>query len=219
MEPNNPYPQYNPPTNNQQPVSGPNPYDFILNSSGTKKKFFRTNNTQNNFYLVIFGLVGLIVLLFVLSSVFSSPPLINTVDVTNTLQVQQEIIHLTSFPTNNNVTSPDISDSLNYSNSTVGIVIASQQSALISYLKGINIVINSSTIALGISNKLDNQLSTALSGGNFDSIFKQDLINQINIYKTSLATTFSTSRGIHGKALLSNDYKSLSLLLNALNQS
>ncbi len=210
------------PTNINQPVqipTNPNPYDFILNNKKPHRQLIDPNNKQQMYIVAIIGGIVLIVLFMILKSILSGPPIINMQDVTTTLQTQQEIVHLTNQPGTGNLNSLNMPSSLTNTNSTVGIVVASEQTSLLNYLKLNNIKISPSVIALGINTNLDNQLITAFSNGNFNSFFKQTLINEIQVYQNSLSQTYSSATGSHGKDLLKQDYADSKLLLQALSSS
>ncbi len=214
---------FNQPSTNQTGqgavVGNPNPYDFILNNKKPKRQLIDPNNKQQMYIVTIFGFIILIVLFLILKSVFAGPPVINKTYATDTLQIQQEIVHLSSQPGSGNLNNLNMPSSLTNTNSTIGLVIASEQSSLINYLKLNGISISPNVISLGINANLDNQLVTAFSNGNFNSVFKQLLINEIQKYQGYLSLTYSSSTGTHGKALLKQDYADTKLLLFDLNNT
>ncbi len=208
--------------NNNQPTQSPlnsNPYDFILNNKKPHRQLIDPNNKQQMYVVAIFGGIVLIILFMILKSIFAGPPIMNMQDVTRTLQIQQEIVHLTTQPGSGNLNNLNMPSTLTNTNATIETVITSEQTSLLSYLKLNNIKISAAVISLGVKTGLDAELVTAFSNGNFSTFFKQTLINEIQSYQNSLLQTYSSATGSHGKALIKQDYADTKLLLQALGNS
>ncbi len=193
-----------------------NPYDFILNNSKSKNPIFNFSNKRQLFILLSVGLIFFIIIFAVINSIFAGKPAIDINSYTRTIQIEQEIVHLTSEPGTSTLTGVNLGYDLTNSNSTINLVINSQEQQLLAYLKQNGYSLSQSTVNLGLNTSVDNALVAAYGNGNFNTVFQQELLSQLNYYQQSLNTTFKLSTGINGKKLLSQFYAQNTQLIKIL---
>jgi hypothetical protein len=204
----------------QPPVQGPYtqpapaPYDFIINpeSPVARRSTLPGLPPANSLLLrVIYGVVGLIILLILFSVIkgliVGKPKLDSFVSIA---QDQQELIHLA---TNAAATAQQQSLSTGNQNvaATLELTITSNQAQITKYLSTNHLKVNTKTLSLKQNTTVDTELTNAQSAGTYNQAFQQVIESQLSSYSTDLKLAYS-SAGINGRALLSSDYKQAQLL-------
>ncbi|HET8992100.1 MAG TPA: hypothetical protein VFN31_03655 [Candidatus Saccharimonadales bacterium] len=193
-------------------VTSPEAYDFILNpetghSSTLKPKLPQSLGAKLGIGLV--ALMGIILLISIASSLFSSPS--NLPYFESVLEDQQEIVHIAT----NAQSEPDISSNNQVFVTTTIAALSSNSSALQAYLQSNGTKINSALLSLKINSAVDNELTSAESSGTFNSTFDQIARAQLNVYIEDLATA-RTKAGPQGRSLLTSFINQANLLLVSL---
>jgi hypothetical protein len=209
-----------PPTEPVQPVE---PDDFIMHPA--------TDEVSNKHALpslpglsgansllkrAIFGAVGLVALLIILSIVkglFSGTS--NLTYFVSVAQDQQEIIHLTNTQGNTTLQQNLTSASQNFA-ATANASLTSSQADILTYLANNKYKKASKQLGLKVSSQLDTQLTNAVANGTYDSTFQQILKAQLTTYLTDLNTAYQKTPGKKGRTLLNNDYIQGKLLISQL---
>lgn len=185
-------------------------YDFILNPQKPQRSVVPSSLMQR---VAIVG--GGAVLLLILASIVinllkgsdtSKPALLSVV------RQQQELIHLTD----NASSQVGISSSNSISVVTIQMSISTEQQELLAYLGQNHIKVKKADLALGINAKTDALITAAVSGGNYNSVFRSTIKDELTTYRQYLVRAFSTVKGPHGRTLIKQDVASTDLLLTQL---
>ncbi|HVX24059.1 MAG TPA: hypothetical protein VG992_01820 [Candidatus Saccharimonadales bacterium] len=192
-------------------------YDFIMDPSKGSAHLGAKPSTGVRSRLLIAAGGGIIVIIALLIGVklFSKPSPLTPV-LTAVAKQQQELIHLTGDDLNNNNESQYLSSTHSDFAITVNASVTSSQSQMLSYMQSNGVDIDTKILAQTFNSSLDDQLTTAVSAGNFDSVFTSLVAQQLKAYQTALQQAYNTVQGPVGRGLLQDDFQQTQLLLTQL---
>jgi hypothetical protein len=211
------YPQQTPPS------LPPNNYDFIMQpAQAPKQSLFKLPGGGNHSIIIRIGLIagGLIVLIILFSIVKSilikGPDLSGYVTVA---QDQQELIHLFSGAATNTTSLQALSTNDQNLTATASASLSSNQSQIITYLSNNHQKIKTKVLNLKINSALDSQLTTAQTAGTYEQTFQTVVQAQLSNYLKDLMSTYQSSSGKKGRALLKSLYAQAVLLQGQANST
>jgi len=196
----------------QQGYSAPppasNPYDFIVTpGKPPKKKIMGSNDSfVAKLVLIVGGTVILMIVIAVVVNLLIGGKT-NVTDLIAIAETQQEIIRVATK--NTTATDPTvIGVGLN-----TQLVLTTQQQKLITYLQTRGAKIGASTLASKKNATTDQQLQQATAANNFDNVFSQINIQELQGYVSSLKTSYINATSTKEKTILATDYNQAQLLL------
>jgi hypothetical protein len=158
------------------------------------------------------GLLGLVVVLIILKSLFGGGSGLTSFVVV--AQDQQELLHLA---TGVSKMQSGVSTANQNLAATTQLSVGSAQVKLIKYLAANGHNVNSKTINLKVSTSFDSQLQAALANTTYDQTFRQIMRTVLKVYMDDMKTAYSQTTGTNGHALLNDDYNQAQLLVTQLN--
>lgn len=195
-----------PPPSPGVPLTGHNPYEFIMNPNMPKKRAFGGNNA---FLMRIALLVGGLVILMIVVAVIISAlgPKSSTPGLTAIAERQQEIARIASAA-NGQTTGQDTANLA----ANVSASVTSSQQEIIAYLAAHGTKVGVKVLALDKNPQTDTLLTNAANANNYDPALVQVLSQQLATYQNLLQTTFKQTSSKTTKQLLQDCYTSASKL-------
>lgn len=199
----------------QQYPSGNSPYDFILNPPKSPKKNFLSglpggeNPFMQKLVLLISGAVLLMIVLAIMISVFTSSRSTDTKRLVDIAQTQAEIIRVAD----QGVTSASQQNVKNLA-ITAKFSVRTQQNQLITYLAKQGTKVNAEQLTLKRNASTDQKFTLAKQTSTFDTVFSQTMQTELQAYASSLKSAFDQATGKNQRALLSDDYTQVQLLIS-----
>lgn len=188
-------------------------YNFILNPTPpvrSSRGVNLPNGMLGRIGLILGGLIVLVILIAIISSLLKSPT--NNSYYLSVLQDQQELIHISTEA----ASASDITGSNQNFVSTAGLSISSSSTQLQAYLSARGYKPSAKSLALKKSKAVDNELTNAENIGNFNSTFVSISKSQLNTYLGDLRLAYSKSSGKHIRSLLSSFYSQAKLLQTSI---
>lgn len=225
-EPQSTYPQPQQPSAvqyppNQPQVYGPTTdqnsnYDFFMNEQPpvVKRSLLPAGaSLPLRIGIVAGGLIVLLVVFNLVKGLLSGPSLYPYY--LSVVQDQQSIVHI--------ATDSLQQESLNTANkdlaSTAQLTVHSSELDLAGLLEKNGNKIDAKKAGLKISAATDDRLTTAASSGNYNTVFREIMSDQLKTYMNDLSNTFDRTKNPNSKRLLKNQYSQAQLLLNQLTDS
>lgn len=193
-------------------------YDFIVNPAQPGSRSLYLGNSPKQRLLVVAGgfLILIILVIIVTKALSGGGGWANSfVDVA---QQQQALISLSGDVTTNN-SQAQLSAGNNNVASTVALAVASSQSQLLTYMKTNGQKVSTKELGLKVNPQTQQQLTSAVTSGNYDSTFQSLLQSQLNSYQLALKQAYAKAPGPKGRQLLSDDYNQANLMLTQLKQA
>ncbi len=206
--------------NNMPLGSSPQPvpdYGFIVQNS-PKKTIFKLNSGSLKFKLVVVtvGFLALLLIFIIIKGLLSTSPF-NKNDFLTVLQDQNNILNIFTQDVNSSQIQSAISTNNSNFVSEATLVLGTDQSNILSYLKNNGIVFNTTQLNLGINQSYATELNNSIGSNNLNPTFNQIISSLLTSYKSDLSTCYSAEKGPIGKQILIQDYKDANLLLKMLN--
>jgi hypothetical protein len=202
-----------------QPVTAPEPYDFIMNAgeqpAASRLPLPRLDSMPKRALLAGVGLLAVLIIFIVVKGALSGSS--NLPLFVGVAQDQQEMIHLT---TNTSTGGQQLlgAASQNFA-ATTSASLTSSQSAILTYLAANGNKVKGKQLGLKVSQQLDTQLANATAAGTYDQVFQQIMKAQLTTYLNDLNQTYQKTTGKKGRALLNSSYIQAKLLLSQLSSS
>lgn len=215
MDPQDSAPQ---PQSQPQPQPNGGNYDFIMNpAKPPRKPLLPTNSIASRLLVVVGGIFVLLIIFVVVSNLLKGSNHVLPA-LTSVGQQQQELLQLTGadLQTGSSNQAPTLSANGKNFAATVQLTVGSAQSQLTTYLLNNHYKLKKNLFSLTLSKTLDEQLSAAVSAGNFESTFDTVMQSQLKTYERVLQQAYGQVTGPKGRALLSSDYDQAQLLLTQL---
>jgi len=194
----------------QQPAT----FDFILNpNKPAKPPNILAQSSALIRILVVAGgfLVFLILFIIVKGILFKGPDFSGYVSIA---QDQQSVINLITNASGANQLSGLPTNDQNLA-ATAELVLTSNQSQVITYLKQNGHSLSSSVLSQTVDGSITSELSNAESAGDYSTVFQNLLTNQLNTYINDINKAMPSS-GVRGKALLKTLYAQAQLMVSQL---
>jgi len=220
MDPNQQQPPQYPVGGQQQPgvpnQFTPQQYDFIMGDQPKPKKPLipmpsgGSSKTQRLIFVGI-GVLVLLIIVIVFASLLSSKSKSGTENLVTVAAQQTEIVRVAKLGTTKAGSSAAKNLAL-----TTQLTVNSQKNGVVKYLLSNKRKVNNKELSATKDIKTDTSLANAETNGRFDDTFVQIIRDLLAKYQASLKTAYSAS-GPKGKALLDQDYKDVSVLLESAN--
>jgi hypothetical protein len=194
-------------------------YDFIMNSDKPTRKsrglpsLPGLNPIIGRVLVVAIGLLFLIIIFAVIKNIASGPS--NYPALLSVLQDQNELLHIAGTAD----TEPDISVNNQSFVSTINLVVGDSSSKLATYIVSNGHKPTLQEEDLKVSTTVDQNIASAESTGDFNSVFSQLASSQLKTYISDLNNAYNVTKGPNGRALLSSDYKQAVLLKKVLDSN
>jgi hypothetical protein len=208
MQPQQPY--YGPPAA-PQPTQQPN-YDFIVNPNQPvhNRSVGGPSSMIGRILVVGGGLIVLIIAFVIIKGLLSGGG--NAAAMLGVVQDQQELIHLASGAAMQQTIS---TTNKNFA-ITTQLAITSEQTQLLTYLAAQHQKISMTQQSLKISSATDTELTNSLAASTYDQTFQQVLQSELTNYGSALKLAYKQTSGPKGRKLLTDEYKTASLLQQQL---
>jgi hypothetical protein len=205
-------PQF-PTSNGEAPHENHPDYEFILNPAANhpKKMIAGETSMAKRIGIVVGGLILLIIIFSLAKSVLSKPSP-NAASLLSVVQEQQELAHVSAEASKQQGIQTTTADSA----ATITATIGTEQPQLETYIRGIGLKYKPIQYSLRVSAVTDAALATAASGGTYDQVYETTVQTVLQNYEHFLKLAYSQTTGLHGRAILTVDYNSASLLLTQL---
>jgi hypothetical protein len=197
------------------PHIDPAEYEFIMNPPKPARGItFSSENKGDRLKLIAIGGVSILIVALILAKLFSHPnPLIAAM--MPVAQEQQELLHLTT-----STVAPAAQLSANQANfvATTTVVMTSSSIQLNTYLAENKIKLNPKLLSGKIDPTVDEQLTSAISSGVFQSTYDKVMTDALQNYASALTAAQKEVTGPNGRAYLSNQLNQAQLLYKQLSQ-
>lgn len=188
-----------------------NQYDFIMQPGSAARRTMpfpvSSTNKTTKLLIVAAGLVVLVLLFGIVSSLLSKPAP-STADLIKAAQEQTELIRVAHIGDTNAVGATALNNAL-----TTETTLGSANQQLLTYLAKQHVTVSAKTLALTQNKQTDAQLSSALAASTFDTTFEDILQLQLQAYQATLKAAYTANPGPNGRQLLSQQYLGAGLLL------
>lgn len=195
----------------QIPGAGHDPYAFIMQGTPKPKKSLIPTGGSPTKRKIILG-AGLVALLAFFAIVFLLIFTSGGGSSQSTLelaQAQNELIRITGPASAREITSADIAQLAQNTNTSM----TSAQKQTLEYLIKSRKLPDAKELGMKQSSKTDSQLKTAKEAGQYDDVFYGILYKQLVAYKTQVETDYKAATGTQQKALLQKLYNDVNTLL------
>ncbi|GAC1387892.1 MAG: hypothetical protein NVS1B7_2170 [Candidatus Saccharimonadales bacterium] len=192
-----------------------NPYNFILNPQQPPKKrlLLSSSSPKARIITVLAGLLALIVLGSIMSSVISSSAGAGTKSLIDIAGQQQELVRISKIGT----TSAKSKTTLNLA-ITTQLVVSSDQASLLSLLKRSNIKLNLAQLNSHKNLQTDALLTQASQTNQFDDVYAQIQQRELNNYQLAIKTAYTKNKGLAARKLLNREFdNSKTLVIPSVN--
>lgn len=215
MDPHNQSGQL-PPTQPHQDFPAPTPgaaqpgqYDFITNPAKTRRKglFSGGGSNKKGLLVIIAGGIGLFAVILLVGSLFFGGDS-DRDTLLNVAKKQSEVIAVAARGAEEGGTNQAKGLAL-----AVQLSVTTEQKALVAQISKKDKV-KPKDYAAGASSQVTSQLETAQRNGRFDEVFTNVIKQELTEYQQELRTANSAVSSKSTKALLSQDFESVGLLLS-----
>ncbi|HKU19157.1 MAG TPA: hypothetical protein VJP80_07900 [Candidatus Saccharimonadales bacterium] len=198
----------------QQPgAPAGNPYEFIFNPPKPPKRSGRMGMgsvSSNSWGVKIAFIVGGAALVLVILAIIVNLTLgkrTNTAELILITETQNEIARVATQGVN--------ADDQLVRNAAVStqLTVTSQQQTMLAFLQGRGKKVSTKTLLLKRNASTDKQLTAATAASNFDPVFTQTMVGQLNSYASSVKTAYNNAVNTTERALLANEYNQTQALI------
>lgn len=192
-----------------QPQS-PNPnFDFMLNDQPKARRSLPLPDFSRPVRIIL-GVVLAIIVLIVLSSLFSSGSKVDSKPYMDILARGQETLRITSYVQTLQLQDPQAQAAA----ATVSSALASDKQQIIDYLQKNHIKVDSKALAIDADKTTDTSMQTASQNNNLDSVYTNYLRDSLNRYENDIRAAYPNA-GPNGKAILNDASISTTTLLTS----
>jgi len=193
---------------NMQPTAQ-NPYGFILNAPHPPRRTLLKPNSLRSRLLLVVG-AGFVVILAIIgiSSLLTRTSQGNVTALKSLVAEQQEIIRVAGLGVSGS--SELITQGWA---ETTKLSVTSQQKSLTKYLASKQVVLLPIELSAKKNSKIDAEFKTAKTNNRFNEVFLETLKDNLNAYAKDLKTSYQNASNSESKKILSDSYKSVTLLL------
>jgi hypothetical protein len=197
-----------------QAAPGQGQYEFIMNPAKPKRSIslLPGGSLLSRIAIIGGGLVALIILAVILSSVFGNKGS-NTQPMIGVAQDQTELVRVATLA--NSKAESEIAQRTAIS---VQLSVTSANQALLTYLQNNGTKTGKKQLSLKRDARTDTQLTSAIDSSNFDPVFLQIMQTQLTAYQRDLKAAYAANPGPNGKVLLESQYKAAGMLLTQTKQ-
>ena len=198
--------------NTTQPTE--NPYDFIVNNAPKAKKLNLLGpqiSFKQRILTILAGALILIILIVVVSSIFSSKP--KTAGLFSVAQQQGTLLSMAKV--GGLSASQQITRNLA---ANISLTMTSQQLGLVHYIASTGTKVTSGSLLSGHTTELSSEL-TSSPANNFDNLYVQLTQTELSRYVGLIKSAYSSSDPASQRILLSNLYVSANLLIKQANST
>lgn len=194
-------------------------YEFIMNSDKSQKKPAGLPSLPgfspklSRVLAVVGGFILLLIIYGIIKGIANGPS--NYPALLSVLQDQVELSHIAT----NASVEPDISVSNQTFVATISLVVGNSTSNLSTYLKTNGHKTTLKEEDLKVNTTVDQNIASAESTGDFNSVFSQEASDQLKTYISDLSNAYNVTKGPKGRALLTSDYKQAVLLKKVLDSN
>lgn len=186
---------------NQGQYNPNNPYDFITDTSVTKKPLFDHTSTKNRVILIVGGIFLLFIAMGVISSILSSGKKTYISNLKSIYAEQQEVIRISDMGAKDAL-SPT---TRNYAE-TVSLSVKTQQQQISELISKNKSKVEPAEANIKKSSKTDEALTAAQAANRFDDAITEAINKQLDSYKLSLDVAHASAESQSTKQKLEKMY-------------
>lgn len=192
----------------QQPSAPQNPYGFIMNPDQQPKRPLFGGSSKTRLIIVVAGVFLLIVIAFIVMSIFSSMSSSGTEQLKLVYAEQQEVIRIAEMGAKD----ARSSDTRNFATTTLFATQTSQQQ-IGKTITSQGVKLKPEDISAKKNSKVESILTGAAANNRYDETIRELLEKQIASYSQALQTAYNENTGQQTQAALSDAFKSTSVLI------
>ena len=195
----------NQPDGSEPPKTGPEQYDFIVNSDkqNQSKRLINVNNSSLKSRLLIAGGGGLllIIVFWIFLAILSNSSRSSTAPLISIAQQQNELARISLEAYQNASAQPTKNFAI-----TANLSLLSEQQTLLAYLHSLGSIPSSTVLQASLSTKTDADLKAALISGTYDQTYISIAQFELSSYEHALQQAFANTKNLQEKQMLSTVY-------------